>query len=84
MSYEREGYLSTTKGYIEEKSWETVEEKANWKYKATSIKLIEKISSTDKLTQSTGAYYMKEEYTLKTGKDYNIGKGLGSDFKKKE
>ena len=50
MSYEREGYLSTTKGYIEEKSWETVEEKANWKYKATSIKLIEKISSTDKLT----------------------------------
>ena len=26
---------------------------------------------------------MKEEYTLKTGKDYNIGKGLGSDFKKK-
>ena len=82
MSYEREGYLSTTKGYIEEKSWETVEEKANWKYKATSTKSIEKISSTDKLTQSTGAYYMKEEYTLKTGKDYNIGKGLGSDFKK--
>ena len=82
MSYEREGYLSTTKGYIEEKGWETVEEKANWKYKATSTKSIEKISSTDKLTQSTGAYYMKEEYTLKTGKDYNIGKGLGSDLKK--
>lgn len=25
---------------------------------------------------------MKDEYTLKTGKDYNIGKDLGKDIKK--
>lgn len=82
MTYERKGYLSTTSGYIDERGWEVVEEKSDWKYKVESARKIEKLPGTDKLTQPTGIYYMKDEYTLKTGKDYNIGKDLGKDIKK--
>ena len=82
LTYEREGYLSTTKGYVDEKGWEVVEEKSNWKYRVESTRKIEKLPTTDKLTQSSGVYYMRDEYTYKTGKDYNIGKGLAKDLKK--
>ena len=82
LTYEREGYLSTTKGYVDEKGWEVVEEKSNWKYRVESTRKIEKLPTTDKLTRSSGVYYMRDEYTHKTGKDYNIGKGLAKDLKK--
>lgn len=59
-----------------------VEEKSDWKYKVESTRTSETILSTDKLTQKEGTYYMKEEYALQTGKDYNIGKGIGKDMEK--
>ena len=56
LTYEREGYLSTTKGYVDEKGWEVVEEKSNWKYRVESTRKIEKLPTTDKLTQSSDVY----------------------------
>ena len=81
MTYDREGYLSTANGYVEESGWEVVEDKSDWKYRIEGERNLEVLSETDKLTQSSGAYYMKEDYTLKTGKDYNLGKGLVTDIK---
>ena len=82
LTYEREGYLSTTKGYVDEKGWEVVEEKSNWKYKVESPRKTQSLPATDKLRQTSGTYYMRDEYTLKTGRDYNIGKGLFKDLKR--
>ncbi|WP_282918267.1 PAAR-like protein [Porphyromonas macacae] len=81
MTYEREGYLSTTSGYVDERGWEIVEEKSDWRYKVESKRNLEILPTTDKLTQSDGTYYMKEEYTLQIGKDYNMARGLITDIK---
>lgn len=82
ITYEREGYLSSANGYIDERGWEVVEEKSDWKYKVESARKIEKLPETDKLTQSSGVYYMRDEYALITGKDYNLGQNLATDMKK--
>lgn len=82
MTYEREGYLSSKDGYIEERNWEVVEDKSDWKYKVEGTRNSALLPSTDKLTQKEGTYYMKEEYALQTGKDYNIGKGICTDVRK--
>ncbi|MDY6205690.1 MAG: PAAR-like protein [Prevotella sp.] len=79
MTYEREGYLSTTSGYVDERGWEVVEEKSDWKYRLESKRSIENLPETDKLTQSSGTYYMKEEYANIKGKDYNVGKNTFKD-----
>lgn len=79
MTYEREGYLSTTSGYVDERGWEVVEERSDWKYRLESKRCIENLPETDKLTQSSGTYYMKEEYASIKGKDYNVGKNTFKD-----
>ncbi|WP_307766792.1 PAAR-like protein [uncultured Prevotella sp.] len=81
MTYEREGYLSTTNGYVDERCWEIVEEKSDWKYRIKGKRSMEALLETDKLTQSSGIYYMKDKYTLLTGKDYNWGRSLITDMK---
>ena len=77
--HERQGYLSTTNGYVDERSWEVVENKSDWKHKLKNKRSIETLSETDKLTQSSGTYYMKEESTTIKGKDYNVGKNMFKD-----
>lgn len=79
MTYERDGYLSTTSGYIEERGWDVAEEKSDWKYKLESKRSIETMPETDRLSQSNGTYYMKEEYASVKGKDYNVGKNTFTD-----
>ena len=81
MTYKHKGYLSTVNGYIEETEWDVVEDKTNWNYKIKGTRNIDILPETDKLTQSSGTYYMEQEYTIETGKDYNLGKGLATDIK---
>ena len=55
MTYDREGYLSTVNGYVEESGWEVVEDKSDWKYRIEGERNLEVLSETDKLPQSSGA-----------------------------
>lgn len=81
MTYKHKGYLSAVNGYIEETEWDVVEDKTDWNHKIKGTRNLEVLQETDNLTQSSGTYYMEQEYTLETGKDYNMGMGLATDIK---
>ncbi len=82
ITYERKGYLSSDKGYIQEHAMDEVLDKNDYKFRIEGKRnVIKNLSETDKLTQSNGAYYMNEEYNQITQKDYNVGKGMIKELK---
>ena len=81
MQRSHKGYLSAVNGYIEETEWDVVEDKTDWNHKIKGTRNLDVLQETDNLTQSSGTYYMEQEYTLETGKDYNMGMGLATDIK---
>lgn len=74
-------FLSAENGYIQEQGWDVAPDKNDYRYRIQGKRTVETLDEIDKLSGREGIYYMNEQYRLKTGKDYNLGKGLAKNMK---